>query len=552
MLYSKSRPTLAVTFLHEGMMPMSQISVNDLTFSYDTNSDPIFQNVSFQFDTDWKLGFIGRNGRGKTTFLKLLLGEYPYSGTILSPVSFEYFPFPVAEPSRRALEVARDSIAPYSAWERELREYEERLARREEPELLERYGALLEQYRQQDGYTIDEQLIREAGKLEVSREALERPFDTLSHGERTKLLLAALFLKKHRFLLIDEPTNHLDLHGREVVAGYLAEKSGFLLVSHDRAFLDRCVDHILSLNRSTIEVQRGNFSSWQANREKREQFELEREEQLRKEISQLRQTARQKAAWSDRTEKSKIGSHAADRGFIGHKAAKMMKRAKAIERRRDAALEEKEGLLQDREEVEAVKLFPLEYPKERLAEALELSICYTHPLFESKTFAVRQGERIALTGRNGCGKSSLLRLLAGEEVPHLGELHRGSGLRCSYVPQDTSFLRGKLRDYAAEQGFDESLFLTILRKLDFSRVQFEKDLAEFSGGQKKKVLIAGSLCRRAHLYLWDEPLNFIDVLSRMQIEQLLLEYRPTIVFIEHDREFCRRVATRTIPLDERG
>ena len=118
----------------------------------------------------------------------------------------------------------------------------------------------------------------------------------------------------------------------------------------------------------------------------------------------------------------------------------------------------------------------------------------------------------------------------------------------SYVPQDAGFLRGSLRDFAARSAIDESLFKAILRKLDFARVQFEKDMSDLSAGQKKKVLLARSLCQQAHLYIWDEPLNYIDVFSRMQLEELLLEYQPTMLFVEHDAMFCQKIADKSIEL----
>ena len=155
---------------------------------------------------------------------------------------------------------------------------------------------------------------------------------------------------------------------------------------------------------------------------------------------------------------------------------------------------------------------------------------------------------MALCGPNGSGKSSILKLLCGQDIPYTGTLELASRLTISYVPQDASGLRGGLRSYAADCGIDESLFKAILRKLGFERVQFEKDMGDFSAGQKKKVLLARSLCQSAHLYVWDEPLNYIDVLSRIQIEELLLAFRPTLLFVEHDRVFCEKIATKTISL----
>ena len=124
----------------------------------------------------------------------------------------------------------------------------------------------------------------------------------------------------------------------------------------------------------------------------------------------------------------------------------------------------------------------------------------------------------------------------------------GSGLKISYITQDTSYLKGNLKDMALEYGIEESLFKALLRKLDLEREQFEKDVSFYSAGQKKKVLLAKSLCERAHLYVWDEPLNYIDVLSRVQIEELLLKYRPTILFVEHDAAFVENVATKVIEM----
>jgi len=196
-----------------------------------------------------------------------------------------------------------------------------------------------------------------------------------------------------------------------------------------------------------------------------------------------------------------------------------------------------------------LKIAQLDYHKSRLAELEDVSIFYgTKTVCRNINLTIDQGDRIALLGKNGSGKSSILKLLCGEDISYTGSLRRGSGLKISYVAQDTSQLEGNLSDYAARYGVDESLFKAILRKLDFSRVQFEKDMSAFSAGQRKKVLIARSLCEKVHLHIWDEPLNYIDVISRMQIEELLLKYTPTILFVEHDSEFCKNIATKIIEL----
>jgi len=495
---------------------MSLINVSHLSFAYDGSYDDIFTDVSFQIDTDWKLGFCGRNGRGKTTLLKLLTGQYEYSGTITAGVDFEYFPFAVEHKTSNTLDILQ-SVAP-----------EARLW----------------------------QIQKELSKLAVDEGALYRPFSTLSNGEQTKTLLAGLFLRENSFLLIDEPTDHLDMAARETVARYLNGKSGFILVSHDRAFLDACVDHILSINRADIEVQSGNFSGWFRNKQRRDDYELAENEKLKREITRLEKTAREKSAWSDKAEGRKIGfdprrteKSMGRRAYEGAKSKSMMKRAKAIEERRSAAVTEKSTLLKNIETAADLKIRPLTYHTSRLLSVDNAAVAYDgREIFRGLSFSLEQGERLALLGGNGSGKSSLIKLICGEVLPHTGHVTVGSRLVISTVPQDASFLAGPLSVYAGAQQIDETLFKTILRKLDFSRAQFDKDMRDYSAGQKKKVLLARSLCQRAHVYIWDEPLNYIDVLSRVQIEELIAQYRPTMIFVEHDRAFCGNIATKTIQI----
>ncbi len=507
---------LATTFILQEDKTLSLINISNLTFSYPGSYDNIFKNVSFQIDTNWKLGFIGRNGRGKTTFLNLLLGKHEYIGNISASVRFEYFPFEIVNKGLNTVDVVNSVCSDYQNWE----------------------------------------LIRELNLLQVSEDIIYRPFETLSNGEQTKVMLAALFLKENSFLLIDEPTNHLDIVGRKIVSEYLKSKSGFILVSHDRRFLDDCVDHILSINKSNIEIERGNFSSWFINKERRDNFELAENEKLKKEVKRLRETAREKAQWSNKAESRKIGFDPTKtekslnrRAYEGAKSKKAMKRSKVLEQRQENAIEEKSKLLKNLETAEDLKLSQLSFHTLQLVSLDAVAIKYgENTVCDNVSFVIEKGDRVSISGKNGSGKSSIVKLICGMDIPHTGELKISSGLQISYVSQDTSNLKGDLSDFASEHDIDESLFKAILRKLDFQRVQFEKDISSFSSGQKKKVLIAKSLCEKSHLMIWDEPLNFIDVISRMQIENLLLKYKPTILFVEHDRAFCENIATKAVIL----
>ena len=488
---------------------MSQIKITNLTFTHEGSYTPVFENVSLQLDTDWKLGFTGRNGRGKTTFLKLLTGAYTYSGTISSKVEFDYFPFSVEEPYTLVLD------------------------------LLEELAPSAEQW----------QIRKELSLLNLDDDVFYRPFATLSNGEQTKILLAAMFLRENLFLLIDEPTNHLDQTGREIVSRYLNSKKGFILVSHDRTFLDGCVDHILSINKTSIEIQDGNFSSWYENKQRRDQFEQTQNNRLKKEIGRLQEAAREKAAWSNKAEAAKIGNHVYDRGYVGHKAEKMMKRSKSLENRQQKAIEEKSALLKNVERVDSLKISSLPAPAERLVSLHEICIMYDGtPVNRPVTFDILAGDRIAIQGPNGCGKSSILKLITGEPLSYTGSFDKNSRLKMSYISQTANHLSGSLQDFAREQQIDLSQFLTILSKLDFSRTQMEQPMQSFSMGQKKKVLLAASLCQQAHLYIWDEPLNYIDIYSRFQLEDVILQFQPTMLFVEHERQFTENIATRIISL----
>ena len=494
---------------------MSLINVKNLTFGYDGSYNNIFENVSFNIDTDWKLGLIGRNGKGKTTFLKLLQGKYEYKGTISKNVDVDYFPFEVENKEKMAIEIVNNIVPNVQDWE----------------------------------------IIKELNLLNTDAEILYRNFNLLSGGEQVKILLISLFLKSNNFLLIDEPTNHLDIETRNNLTSYLKKKKGFIVVSHDRNFLDKIVDHIISINNNNIEIQKGNFSSWKVNKERQDNFEMVQNEKLNKVINKLEIASQNTAKWSNEVEKSKYKTNnlekTIDRGYLGHKSAKMMKKSKIMEQRIQKAIDEKTNLLKNIDKNDTLKIIPLKSNKTPLILVDNLQIKYNNEsIFKSISFEVNNGDRIAIIGKNGIGKSSILKLILGKDIEYEGEINIVNNIKISYVSQGTEYLKGSLKNFVYNNEIDESIFKAMLVKMGLSQSDFDTNIQDMSEGQKKKVLIAKSISEQANIYIWDEPLNYIDILTREQIEDAILKYKPTLIFVEHDETFIEKVATTIINLQK--
>lgn len=484
---------------------MSQIQINNLNFIYPGQTEYIFKNVNLTLDTDWKLGLIGRNGSGKTTLLKLLLGEYESNGAIGKNVEFEYFPYEIPKGDILTINIAYGII----------------------PDLEEG------------------KLYKELNLIKVDVDILYRNFNTLSGGEMIKFLLVCAFLKENEFLLIDEPTNHIDEESKESLISYLKQKKGFIIVSHDREVLNEVVDHILYIGKQNITLEQGTYNSWKTNKTNKDNNEIEQNKKLKNDINKLDATAKKTENWSNAIEKSKKG--AVDKGHVGHQAAKMMKRAKILENRRDKKIEEKTSLLKDVDILPDLQMKPLTANRKNLILAQNLSIFYDKKiLFDKLNFELNIGERVAIKGKNGSGKSSIIKLIMGENIPNNNGIKVMPNLKISYVSQMTDEVKGTISEYARYNNVDEGIFRAMLQKLGVDKEKLDKDLSDLSEGQKKKVMIARSISEDAELYIWDEPLNYLDIQSREQIENMILKYKPTLLFIEHDETFVNKIATKII------
>ncbi len=522
---------------------MPVLSLEAVGFHYEHPYAPVFERVDLQVDVGWRTGLVGRNGRGKTTLLRLIQGcESPQRGRVHVPV--EVRPFEPARPGcpGDARHVVRESVAPFAGWEAEMRV----LVDRADPASLERYGEVALEYERLGGYTIDHRIEDEWVAMGLDPALLERRHDSLSGGERTRASIVSLFLRPGSYPLIDEPTNHLDREGRDHLARYLERKPGFLMASHDRALLDCCCDHFVAIERGALRLHRGDYTSLRAQKRLEEGHEGRERERLSREVRQLERAARERRQWSGAKEKSKIGAY--DKGYVGHRAARMMKRALHTERRAEDKLAQKKALLRIPEKQRRLKLDHAPGPETVLvAEGLRVEI-EGRVLVEHLDLRVRRGERVAVVGPNGSGKTLLLRTLLGEREPAAGRVTRSRGVELGVAHQIPVWQEGRLADHLERAAIDATRFRNVLGVFGIEGDAFDRPLSTLSEGERRKADLARSFLAPYQGWVWDEPLNYLDIESREQIEDAVLRAEPTLIFVEHDAWFGERVATREIRL----
>jgi lincosamide and streptogramin A transport system ATP-binding/permease protein len=492
---------------------MGIIQLKNISFKYDNQIKPIFDHVELEIDAKWKLGLIGRNGRGKTTLMKILQNQIEYEGKVETNLKFNYFPAKIKTPQ-------------------------------------ETVQMVLMQITGRD-YSNFWEVERELDQIGLPDEILEQTYASLSPGQQTKALLAAMFADQNSFQLIDEPTNHLDTAGRVLLAKYLKQKQGFIVISHDRYFLNQVIDHVISIDRAQISSFKGNYETWATERGNADERERSLNATLKKDIKKMEMATRQKQEWSRATEREKAG--AADKGFVGHKAAKVMSKALNIRDRAEKKVADKKQLLKNVEIQDELQMNyqPYSGPQSNALITVRDVVLKRDgkQLNQPVKFELKTGDRIVLKGENGSGKSTLIAALLGQEnLIAEGEAQLRNTIRVSYLPQDFDQLKGSLADFAAEKGIEVQNLFLMLRKLGFERTMFDYQIEQMSMGQKRKVALARSLCEEANLYIWDEPLNYLDVITREQIQNLVLNFKPTLLVVDHDREFVDKIGTQTINL----
>ena len=510
---------------------MIDIDVKDLKKSFEVGHD-VLSDLSFEINAGEHVGILGANGCGKTTLFKLLTGEYtPDEGSIsihkgrrIGLIS----QIPVYPAGWTTEDVLREAHARLRDMAARLRELEELMAADSSRALLDEYDRLSDDFRRLGGYDMDRERSRVAAGLDIPPEMREREFDKLSGGEKTRVNLARLILEDTDILLLDEPTNHLDLRATEWLEDYITHFRGTVLaISHDRYFLDTVAQRCIEIVDGRAEFYSGNYSFYVVERQRRFEEQLRKYEKDQAKIEQLQKAAAQMHLWA----------------FMGND--KLHKRAFSMEKRI-------ERLSQTEKPREARKLHALfresAFRADEVLVAENLSKGFGgRVLFSGVEFKVTGGERIAVIGDNGTGKSTLVKLIVGEEEPDSGYVRRGPAVRMAYLPQIVRFRDPALS--AADTVIDEC-HCTMqdardsLGAFGFTGEDALKAVGTLSGGEQSRLRLCILMRSDVNLLILDEPTNHLDIPSREWMEDALSSYGEALLFVSHDRYFIEKFATR--------
>ncbi len=510
---------------------MIDISVSNLVKEFEVGKR-ILDGLSFQVDQGERVGLLGRNGAGKTTVFRLLTGQLePDEGEVMVAPGkgvglISQIPvYPAGYTVEDVLLTAFDKL---HAMEREMSELTARMEHDPDPALLRRYGVLSAAFEAGGGYDTATGLNKVCSGLEISREMREQLFSSLSGGEKTRVNLARLILEDTDILLLDEPTNHLDLHATEWLEDYLDRYKGTVLaISHDRWFLDRVVRRVIEIQNGKAEFYEGNYSFYVEEKERRYQERLKQYEKEQAKIEQLQEAADKLHLWA----------------FMG--ADKLHKRAfsmeKRIERLRTTDRPAKERRLD-------IKFGEREFRGDEVLTIQDLKKSFDgRTLFEHVDLEVVGGERIALLGDNGTGKSTLVKIILGEEEPDSGRLRMGPTVRIGYLPQIIQFShpeRNLVDTMIYDQDCSTQTARNRLAAFNFRGEDVFKPVSALSGGEQSRLRLCMLMDEQINLLILDEPTNHLAVASREWIEAAVEAYEGNLLFVSHDRYFINRFATR--------
>ena len=516
---------------------MIDIAISGLVKEFEVGKK-ILDGLTFQVDSGERVGLLGKNGCGKTTLLRILTGQLDWDEgeVVLAPDKRVGLisQIPVYPAGYTVEDVLDTAFRPLREMEEEMEQLAARMERGEDPALLRRYDQLTAAFEAGGGYDTDTRKNKVCSGLQIGPGMREQLFDRLSGGEKTRVNLGRLILEDTDIMLLDEPTNHLDLKATEWLEEYLDKFKGTVLaVSHDRWFLDRVVDRVIEIQEGKAEFYSGNYSFYVVEKERRYQEKLKQYEKEQAKIQQLEKAAEQLRIWA----------------YSGND--KIFKRAQSMEKRIERMRTTDRPT---RERKMEVRFGEREFRGDEVLTIKGLSKSFgQRALFSGVDLEVVGGERIALLGDNGTGKSTLIKILMGEEGPDEGKIRMGPTVKIGYLPQIIHF------DHP-----ERSLLDTMLYELDCTAQTARNRLASFkfrgedvfkpvsalSGGEQSRLRLCMLMDEKINLLILDEPTNHLDIQSREWIEEAVEEYEGNLLFVSHDRYFIDRFATRVWVLED--
>lgn len=511
--------------------------------------DWVLKEISCEIKSRDRIGLVGRNGGGKTTLLRLLTGKekaeqgdvHTQKGLNIGYLEQEFGPYlhftveGVIDMAFHELNQLENHMRKLEVCMSDPAIHESQLS-----QVLTEYDSVVKRFELSGGYEKEAKKLKACTGLGISEEMLSRTFADLSGGEKTKVALAKVLLEQPTLLLLDEPTNHLDVDAIEWLENFLQEYPGaVLIVSHDRYVLDRIAIQIWDLEDGELTVYQGNYSEFVREKEKRLLLQFEQYQEQQKKIKKMQETIKQLREWANQANPPNAGLH--------RRASSMEKALQRMEKQRRPILERSSiGLsfgANDRSGNDVILL-------EKVAKSFG-----DNGLFENVNLHVRYGERIAIIGKNGCGKSTLIRIILGREAPDLGSVTLGSRVKVGYLSQygiEADAGQTVIQAFREQIPVDEGKARQLLAKFLFYGSAVFAEVQSLSGGEKMRLRLAQLMHQHVNLLVLDEPTNHLDIESREVLEEALEQFDGTVIAISHDRYFLNQVFNKMYWLENRS
>jgi ATPase subunit of ABC transporter with duplicated ATPase domains len=521
---------------------MIECNVNNITKYF--GADLIFEQISFDIKTNERIGLIGPNGCGKTTVLKIIYGlENADKGdvTFRKGTKLGYLhQIPDFDNDAIVIDILESAFEDIYKQKKVLDESAHLLGQLTGDKLereLNRYTKLSEQYEMMGGYDTETRIKQVSTGLKLPEEMLSMDFSVLSGGEKTRVMLAKILLEEPSILMLDEPSNHLDLESIEWLENYLKGYNGsVIIVSHDRYFLDNVCSKIIELSTHKAHVFHGNYSYYVIERERRFLLELKVYLAQERQIKRMEEQIKRYRIWGEMRDSDK-----------------MFKRAKELERR----LSKIEKLDKPKHGSDKMKLKNISTTRsgKRVLEAYHISKSFDElELLEDTHLELIFKDRLAILGKNGSGKTTLLKQLLDDVNQEESKYKWGSKIKIGYLAQEVKFdneSQSVLDYFMNEHNINQNSARAELAKALFIRDDVYKRINHLSGGEKSKLKLCSLTFEQVNFMILDEPTNHLDIDSREILEEMLLDFKGTILFVSHDRYFIKKIGTRIAEINDK-